>query len=437
MPLEQIEKGIPAANSADQPQKITALNFLDFADHHLSRPKNDKSSSSKQLASIFHTPVTGASGHFATRQNGLKINHAFDNISADPDRVSKISQSLAGKLDRDGNEYISAKELNAVMKDNSLSNEQAAFVATLKESYSIIKDFSNDEWGTESEISRKDMSAMMAKWRAPVVKGTEIDKIRLALFFDLHGLINSPEALYGTPNPLDSVKPEMINQPPTVGICHLVAGIQSMAAVDPEKITEMITDNKNGTYTVQFPGLDSVTVNEPTKAERAYYSLTGSGGIWPSVLMKAYGKYWDASAAQDIEGGDGGSAHSDGQRKITGKGIHLQEMGRTDCATIAKKLTEAFSRRIITTASIDGNWAQDERENYSNLYRSHTYGVIGFEPSLSGRAEDAQIIVINPHLTNEWVNDTPPPGIEDLKTGKIKMSLAVFKKVFSSLDYSE
>jgi len=92
----------------------------------------------------------------------------------------------------------------------------------------------------------------------------------------------------------------------SLGDCWMLAGIGSIAHADPDRLQDMITDNGNGTYTVNFPDR-AITVDDefPVDADgRPIYAGRGQAGmvLWPAVLEKAWAMR-DGGSYGDIAGG--------------------------------------------------------------------------------------------------------------------------------------
>ena len=127
------------------------------------------------------------------------------------------------------------------------------------------------------------------------------------------------------PNDVRQIEPEDIDQE-HVGTCYFLASLAAVARDHPQAIRNMITDNKNGTYTVTFyenkgsfykPGYEPVKVTVDNKLP--FYALKGGKGHWeyltakPADVSKAGPELWVAIAEKayakwkggypDIEGG--------------------------------------------------------------------------------------------------------------------------------------
>lgn len=83
------------------------------------------------------------------------------------------------------------------------------------------------------------------------------------------------------------VKPEAVRQG-KLGSCYFHSVIAALAHVDPKKIQEMIQQNPDGTYTVQFAdGKKEQAYPEDIRYSReSGYDL--SNGLWVAVLFRAY-----------------------------------------------------------------------------------------------------------------------------------------------------
>ncbi len=74
-----------------------------------------------------------------------------------------------------------------------------------------------------------------------------------------------------------------------MGDCYFVSSVAAVAQMTPEIIKKMIVDNKDGTYTVTFPGNkdEPITISAPTETERGMYNGSSEYGIWGSVIEKS------------------------------------------------------------------------------------------------------------------------------------------------------
>jgi hypothetical protein len=206
--------------------------------------------------------------------------------------------------------------------------------------------------------------------------------------------------LYRTENPLDSIKPEAVRQGEgVVGNCYFVASLAGVASSNPEIIRDSIRDNKNGTYTVTFPGAkdEPITVKAPTEAEMSLYNRGGTHGTWASIMEKAYGTYrnnhaWiDSYTPQDAT--DGGGDPDKVLELLTGKSTITFDPRKIPQRELASQLERAFSGpnpQAATAASsaewkglFGGGWQYEGTTN-NGFIRRHAFTITGFKPDRKG-----------------------------------------------------
>ncbi|WP_158817900.1 C2 family cysteine protease [Methylocapsa sp. S129] len=71
--------------------------------------------------------------------------------------------------------------------------------------------------------------------------------------------------------------------------CYFNSAVGAIAKERPQIIVKMIRENKDGSFTVTFPGHAAEKIPAPTDAEIAAYT-DSSDGLWFNVLEKAYGE---------------------------------------------------------------------------------------------------------------------------------------------------
>lgn len=229
-------------------------------------------------------------------------------------------------------------------------------------------------------------------------------------------------------NPTASISPEAIKQG-TLGDCYFEAVLASTAKSRPEAIVDMIKDNRDGTYTVTFPGAPDqpITVKAPTEAELGVYNRASKYGTWANVLEKAYGEYrknnetWFEKLRRPTstpsDGSDGGGPITHPTELLTG-----QKTGFTWCDAndpskneeVARNLKEAFSTNPPKVVSA-GTPGDSDRERLSNDYvAGHAYSVLGYREDGKG----GQFVTVR----NPW-------GREG-KDGTSEMTVEEFTKTF-------
>lgn len=172
------------------------------------------------------------------------------------------------------------RELLAKYREGKSSDQQLEVVAEFARQY--IKKFGGTTQSFHDDLDK--LLDSMDRLSELELRFDRIDKRSSA--FDLFG-----SKLWGNGNdPSKAVKPEGVCQG-LVGNCYFMAAIASQAQIDNEAVAKMIVENKDGSYTVTFPGKKPITVGAPTRAELILYSGVTENGIWPAVLEKAFGQY--------------------------------------------------------------------------------------------------------------------------------------------------
>lgn len=235
--------------------------------------------------------------------------------------------------------------------------------------------------------------------------------------------------------PAAGVTPDAIKQG-LIGNCYFEAGLAALAKSNPEAIKNMIKDNKDGSYTVTFPGApnEPITVKAPTEAELGLFNNSGKNGLWATVMEKAYGQYRDNHAwigsYTPQEAADGGGQPRKVLELLTGKdGKTLDiDTSKPDQAAAAKLLTEAFStvppKAVTATSSMEwkgffsGGW-NTEGNTADGFIRNHAFTITGFKPDGKGGGEVT--------IRNPW------GGADGTTRGNITVPLEVFLKNFREL----
>lgn len=351
------------------------------------------------------------------------------------------------KLDADGDGFLTNSELEEALKDSSLKDNEKQAIERMKKQIANIEEASNDEWGDESKgITKEDLKKYWEEYR-----GQDDTKLVERIWGDLHASGKRYEAAnlncYATAEPLDSIKPEACKQG-KIGDCYFMAGLASLAGSNPQAIKDMIKDNGDGTYTVTFPGApdDPITVEKPTESELSHYAHPGKYGNWPAILEKAYGKYcnehWYRRGPKNLGGGDvdqdgadGGSLRNAGLRILTGKGVDSDNMSLTSEEELKAKLTEAFKDGRPVVCCITNELGSlvglaDNKVDGLGIPAGHEYTVVGYDE------KTGKVKIMNPWGHGEPCDASGNP-LDGKDDGVFELTLAEFKKYFSSVAYSE
>lgn len=203
--------------------------------------------------------------------------------------------------------------------------------------------------------------------------------------------------LYSSTNRLDSIKPDAVRQG-HVGDCYFLAGLASLAAVNPGAIDNMIKTNSDGTYTVTFPASpkEPITVKAPTDSELSIYAEPSKFGTWVPVVEKAYGEYCNkhfyrrrignlTGTVSPTDATHGGTLRS---------GVDIFCAGGTDVdtyrvdytalndevKTVRSKLIDALSNGRPVTMRNGGGRGLTALAAATPPDSDHAFGVTGFDP---------------------------------------------------------
>ncbi|MBM3461653.1 MAG: hypothetical protein FJX76_06085 [Armatimonadetes bacterium] len=76
------------------------------------------------------------------------------------DNAQGLYEGLEPRINRDNDEYVNSGEVDEAIKDPEIKGDQAALLVALKKHGSEISGLSNDQWGGENGISKKDMGVL-------------------------------------------------------------------------------------------------------------------------------------------------------------------------------------------------------------------------------------------------------------------------------------
>ncbi len=212
------------------------------------------------------------------------------------------------------------------------------------------------------------------------------------------------------------------------GDCWFESSLASLARTTQGQlaIAKMITLNKNGTYTVTFPGdkKDKIIVSN-TDIKKDHLS---NNAKWANILEAAVIKLCPKQV------NDGASA-TRAMRLLTGKRAETQYVdANSKDDHIAKILEKAIKRNELLTAG-----SKDTLHNNS-IVNDHDYTVIAYDPTTE------YITLRNPFGDNANSGDLPkdtaqvggPPvdGVLNLGNGLIAMSINTFKQNFDIIQHT-
>lgn len=356
--------------------------------------------------------------------------------SADLKRLYDKNKDL---LDTDLDGFITKDEIEKATASQSFKDQDAQFVSVLKGNLEKLQTLSDDEFGFDNDgVTSKDIDAFNEI--ANRSDRTEAEKdliggIDGAFWQSGQKLKDANHELFADKeNPLNSITFDAVNQG-GIGDCYFVSALSSLAKNNPQAIKDMIKDNENGTYTVTFPAdpTHPVTIDAPTDAELSLYA-SGNKGIWPSVIEKAYGKYYDQNKTVSQDGVPDGSLLHDGVRILSPGGVDIDLISYSSSSEIEAKMQQAIKDGQPITVGINGNVLSLIKSGYDKteqgLQRKHEYSVENYDPITK------TVTIRNPWGRGEPIDldGKPRDGKDD---GVFTMSLDEFQRTFSDVAYGQ
>lgn len=336
--------------------------------------------------------------------------------------VNKVGKMFK-TIDSDNNGFLSRKELVNKMNDNSVKGQDAAILGSLVKYEKELKKVSNDEKIFESGISSSDMlnvekklekDGLTSKFENEIVyKTSKIDSVK--------NLKNTDGTLKG-PTKVSDIDFKDLKQGQN-GNCYFLAVLTSIAYNNPEKVLNMIKDNKDGTFTVKFP-LKSITVKSPTDTELGLYA---KGKTWVPIMEKAYAEYrngvWDFDNPHQASG-RGTLIIGRAIMEITGKPFDTDFTDIRPVSETRKKIEKAVNDKKVIVASIE---KEVFKHNDLSLPDGHVYTVLGYDKKTD------MVTVRNPWGSGEPTKDGKV--LDNNNDGIFKMPMKDFTKYFSMVAY--
>jgi len=323
-------------------------------------------------------------------------------------------------------EYLTEDDIERGLKDPNTAKTDRDMLQLAKKYYDEM-----DTWYNTTGLKASDFEALSKKYESDS-DGKLINSIYSSCWSvaDAGQQKGTTYSLYGDYDPLKSIAPDSVKQG-NIGDCYFEAVLAGLAKANPAVIRDMIKNNRDGTYTVTFPGASTepITVKAPTEAELGTYNKGSKDGVWASVVEKAYGEYrrkhgHDANTPQ--EGADGGGWPEPVIKLLTGKDTDTIDVPNTKQADLANKLAAAFASNPPKVIAADIPADDDfihmilntpDATTSDHLYRLHEYTIVGFAPDGHG---GGTVEVRNPWGHND---DTP--------SGTFKMPLDKFMNNFA------
>jgi hypothetical protein len=384
----------------------------------------------------------------ASRDGAAVVGLPKVELCDDSSKFKEMVQKSQSKIDTDNDGIFSDKEITTAMNNSDLKGTDAQVAATLKRLKDTLSGMKSDGGLTMADIDKTQEFIDQSKSG----KGTtESDKVANSVLgtlqqtkISLDAADNCDYQLFNTENPLDSITPQAAEQG-TIGNCYFIASLSSMAATQDgkEAIQKMIKDNRDGTYTVTFPGApdEPITVTRPTDSQLATYAKADNNGIWAAVLEKAFGQYSSESMFRrsifnpiesDIpqENSDGGALTDDALELLTGKRTESVDMSNQ--ARTEEELKQALSSGESVTLGRHGSIAEfvGISDEDKEIPHGHKYSIIGYD------AETKMVTVRNPWGHGEPLdeNGQPKDGKDD---GIYQMPIADLPKFYDNMSVTK
>lgn len=351
-----------------------------------------------------------------------------------------VFEEFMKTVDKDSDQRLSEEELDQACANASLHSEAYPLLCALKRNFDAVQKLSIDDGAREKGISAKDI-AELDRIRKLTKKGTKLsddkyDETQTAIVVtplcdllvvkpgcsysrtetakrvgDVKEAVDkmvdsTSRELFAAKDSLKSIKPEAVIQGPNMANCYFMSAVASLAATKPGAIRDMIQQNKDGTFTVSFPGADKkITVSAPTDSERYLFAQGSPHGIWPQVLEKAYGQLTDTwynpwGGGLPQEATNSGSSLHHGLRMMSGKWVRKWENTMfSSYSSMDKRLGECFENGTPVTAYIKRDplamIGLASTVTSDGFQTGHEFGVVGYKAN-SANPSEALITVYDP-----------------------------------------
>lgn len=210
-----------------------------------------------------------------------------------------------------------------------------------------------------------------------------------------------------------------------VNDCFLVSPMKELTKREPEALSKLITDNKDGTHSVKFPDSEKVyKVHSPTQAELASYTNNDASAI----VEKAYGQRYKEehpdkkSSLISTESLDFGNA-AEAITALTGaKSENIFVGDGSESLKLAKEASE--KGEILVAGSKD--WS-----TINGIQSRHAYG-------MSYNKETGKIVLENPYPARDTHRKLEPidkygKALDGKMDGKFELTAEQFAENFDHI----
>ncbi len=339
-----------------------------------------------------------------------------------------LSQHFA-EWDGDHDGVLSPEEIDVLISDPKISGKTAATVVALKEAVRNVKKWHLPPLNNDV-LQQYARSAPGAQSDAPNFGQLYFGALKQIETVN-HGLFSG-----GAP------KLESFHQG-RLGDCYFLAPLGAAVNRDGRLVQELIQQNADGSYEVNFKDGRSVHVPRLTDAEIAPTTMSShKAGLWLNVLENAYSTVRNETAPKKRQANEsidmvnrGGSpgpviklftGHAVDHVTIRKKGEKDHPPSDAQCEQLIPKLAEAIQsaldERRLLCCGVPG------APNAPGITTSHVYAILNFDPR-AGIVE-----VWNPH--GNRFNPKGPPGLENgyaTVGGRFLVPLPQFVKIFGEI----
>lgn len=205
--------------------------------------------------------------------------------------------ALEALSERTGQSSLTYKGLSKLARDLSVKGGEAVVVAALlKHWFDLCSVYGRNWW--QAEIDFDELQEWVEVQPQPDSVIDQNSRMRWdflgSLLMGEQRLLSKSEALFkDVSSPITSVTPEAVYAGEN-GSQSLLAVLASMAAFNPGLVLKLVSSNRDGSYTVSFPGFKAggIEVPELTETEIAGgCAPITQHGSWVAVLEKALGRY--------------------------------------------------------------------------------------------------------------------------------------------------
>ncbi len=314
---------------------------------------------------------------------GLGASHASTMQAGGDDFLTEVRTHFAG-WDADHDGTLSATEIERALADPAVTGPAAAAAATLRRSFYAYPKF--------RPITLATLTAAVD--HGPIADASGKPPPYEAMFeADLRKIQRTKRALFVSGLP----RVETLGQG-HLGDCFLLAPVGTVAACEPERMKQMVTELPGGKVAVHFGGDRIVTVAAPTDGEVVIGANAAGGandGVWGNLFEKAIGQVMldrqkASRAATPYQLIGVGGTPNVPLTILTGHKCKrvgcedFQKAGKLDAAARAARLdavrdelSAAFKAgRLVVggTGEIHGGAVV-----VPGLYYDHSYGVLGYD----------------------------------------------------------